>query len=401
MGADRKRRFETSAVRGGYEPESTFGSLIPPIYQTTTYLQSGPNETKGFAYSRSGNPTVSFLERRLSELEGTPEPAICTSTGMSALTILGTSLLKQGDRVVIGDAVYGGTVRLYNQTFAKFGVEVEYVDTSDVSAARKAIRKGTRLVILETPANPTLKVTDIRVVSEIAHAAGALVAVDNTFLTSFYQRPFELGADIVVYSTTKYIEGHNSTTGGALLARDPSLCAKFRFDQNALGVILSPFEAWLTLQGLKTLPLRLERHNSNAQAIAEWLEKDPRVERVNYPGLASFEGHAVSRRQATGHGGMLSFELKAGFEAGKRLMKAARVFSLAENLGAVESIITHPASMTHASMPAPLRAKAGIRDGLVRLSVGIEHVDDLKADLAQALDRAHEAPRREKLVASR
>lgn len=396
-----KRRFETSAVRGGYEPESTFGSLLPPIYQTTTYLQSGPNETKGYAYSRSGNPTVTYLEKRLAELEGTPEPAVCTSTGMSALTILGTSLLQKGDRVVIGDAVYGGTVRLFNGTFAKFGVQVEYVDTSDLAATRRAVRKGTRLVILETPANPTLKVTDLRAVCEIAHAAGALVAVDNTFLTAYYQRPFELGADIVVYSTTKYIEGHNSTTGGALLTRDAALREKFRFDQNALGVILSPFEAWLTLQGLKTLPLRLERHSANAQAIAEWLEKDPRVERVNYPGLASFPGHAVSRKQATGHGGMLSFELKAGFEAGKRLMKAARLFSLAENLGATESIITHPASMTHASMPAELRAKAGIRDGLVRLSVGIEHVDDLKADLAQALDAAHAGPRREKLVAAR
>lgn len=396
-----QRRFETSAVHAGYEPESSFGSLLPPIYQTTTYLQSGPNETKGFAYSRSGNPTVSFLEKRLAELEGTPEPAICTSTGMSALTILGTSLLKAGDRVVIGDAVYGGTVRLFNSTFAKFGVEVEYVDATDLSAVRAAVARGARLVILETPANPTLKVTDVRAVVDLAHAVGALVAVDNTFLTCFYQRPLDLGADIVVYSTTKYIEGHNSTTGGALLARDAALCAKFRFDQNALGVILSPFEAWLTLQGLKTLPLRMERHTANAQALAEWLERDPRVSRVNYPGLPSFDGHRISRQQATGHGGMLSFELKAGLEAGKRLMKAAKVFSLAENLGAVESIITHPASMTHGSMPAELRAKAGIRDGLVRLSVGIEHVEDLKADLAQALDAAHPVSGREKLVASR
>lgn len=396
-----KRRFETSAIRGGYEAESAFGSLLPPIYQTTTYLQSGPNETKGYAYSRSGNPTVTFLQKRLAELEGTAEEAICTSTGMSALTILGTSLLKQGDRVVIGDAVYGGTVRLYNNTFAKFGVEVAYVDTSDVAATKKAIKRGTRLVILETPANPTLKVTDIAAVSALAHAAGALVAVDNTFLTSFYQRPLDLGADIVVYSTTKYIEGHNSTTGGAILCRDAALAAKFRFDQNALGVILSPFEAWLTLQGLKTLPLRLARHSENAQAIAELLEKDPRVLRVNYPGLRTFSGHGVSVKQSQGHGGMLSFELKAGFEAAKRLMKATRVFSLAENLGAVESIITHPASMTHASMPAELRAKAGIRDGLVRLSVGLEHVEDLKADLVQALDSAVGAPRGEKLVASR
>ncbi|MBI2078603.1 MAG: PLP-dependent transferase [Euryarchaeota archaeon] len=395
------RRFETDAIRAGYDPESTYGALLPPIYQTTTYLQAGPNETKGYSYSRSGNPTVTFLEKRLGALEGAKQPALCFATGMAALTCLGTALLKQGEKVVIGDAVYGGTVRLYNNTFEKFGVQVQYVDTSDLAATKKAITKGTRLVILETPANPTLKVTDIRAVCDVARAQGALVAVDNTFLTAYYQRPLALGADLVVYSTTKYIEGHNATTGGAIVTNDAKLYERIKFDQNALGIILSPFEAWLTLQGLKTLPLRLERHSKNAQAVAEWLERDPRVARVNYPGLKRFAGHAASVKQATGHAGMLSFELKAGFETAKRLMQSVRLVSLAENLGAVESIITHPASMTHASMPADLRAKAGITDGLVRISVGLEHIDDLLADLGQAFDAAHAgANNRRKAVAA-
>ena len=395
------RRFETDAIRAGYEAEPGFNALLPPIYQSTTYLQTGPNETKGYAYSRSGNPTVSVLERRLAALEGAKQPGLCFGTGMAAITCIGTSLLKQGDRVVIGDAVYGGTVRLFNNTFQKFGVEVEYVDTSDLRAVKAALAKPTRLVVIETPANPTLKVTDIRGVCDLAKKSKTLVAVDNTFLTAFYQRPLDLGADIVVYSTTKYIEGHNATTGGAILVNDPKLYERLKFDQNALGIILSPFEAWLTLQGLKTLPLRLEQHSKNAHAIAEWLERDPRVAKVNYPGLASFAGNAVSRTQATGHGGMVSFELRDGFDAGVRFMKAVRLFSLAENLGAVESIITHPASMTHASMPAELRKKAGITDGLVRLSVGIEHVDDLKADLAIGLEAAAPSSRRKTVVAAR
>lgn len=396
-----KRRFDTDAIRAGYEAEPGFGALLPPIYQTTTYLQSGPNETKGYSYSRSGNPTVSVLERRLAALEGSKQRALCFGTGMAAITCLGTALLKKGDRVVIGDAVYGGTVRLFNNTFAKFGVDVEYVDTSDLKAVERALKKPTRLVIIETPANPTLKVTDIRSVSDLAHRSDALVAVDNTFLTAYYQKPLDLAADIVVYSTTKYIEGHNSTTGGAILTNDKDLYERLKFDQNALGIILSPFEAWLTLQGLKTLPLRLEKHSKNAQAVAEFLERDARVERVFYPGLPAFAGHKISKKQATGHSGMLAFELRGGFEAGVRLMKAVKLFSLAENLGAVESIITHPASMTHASMPTDLRRKAGISDGLVRISVGVEHIDDLLADLSQALDvaTAREGGRK-KLVAT-
>lgn len=393
------RHFETDAVHAGYEPESAYNSLLPPIYQTTTFKQDDPNVTKGYSYSRSGNPTVTFLEKRLAQLEGARQPALCFGTGMAALTTLGTALLKAGDRVVIGDAVYGGTVRLFDNTFRKFGVDVEYVDAADLGATRRAVTRGTRLVIVETPANPTLKVTDLRGVAQIAHEAGALLAVDNTFLTAYYQRPLDLGADVVVYSTTKYIEGHNATTGGALLTHDAPLYEKFKFDQNALGVILSPFEAWLTLQGLKTLPLRLQQHSRNAQALAQWLEAEPRVARVHYPGLASFAGHKISMRQATGHGGMLSFELKAGFEAAQRLMKGVRLIALAENLGAVESIITHPASMTHASMPADLRLRAGIGDGLVRLSVGIEHTEDLIADLSQAFDLAH-AQRRKPIAAT-
>lgn len=395
---DPERGFATRCLHAGYEPEAAFHSLNPPIYQTTTFWQPSPNVTKGYTYSRSGNPTVSVLERRLGDLEGAAHPAVCFNTGMAALACLGATLLRAGDRVLIGDVVYGGTVRLFRNTFEKFGVRVDFVDTADAEEVERALRKPTRLVLLETPANPTLKITDIAAVAERAHRANATVAVDNTFLTALYQRPFDLGADVVVYSTTKYIEGHNATTGGALLTHDAALHERFRFDQNALGLILSPFEAWLTLQGLKTLPLRLPRQTQTAHALARWLERDPRVSRVYFPGLLSFPGHRVHQRQATGHGAMLAFELHQGFEAARRLMENVRLVRLAENLGAVESIITHPASMTHAAVPPDARRHAGIADGLVRLSVGIEDPRDLQRDLAHALDQAHAAPGGERLV---
>jgi cystathionine beta-lyase/cystathionine gamma-synthase len=329
---------------------------------------------------------VRVLEERLAALEGTPFHALCTSTGMSSILLLGASVLQKGDRVVIGDCVYGGTVRLYRRTFARFGVDVAFADTADSETLKDAVTAGTKLVLVETPANPTLKVTDLAAAADVAHDAGALLAVDNTFLTPVLQRPFEHGADVVVHSTTKYVDGHNATVGGALLTRDERLHEAFAFDQNSLGVILGPFDAWLTLQGCKTLPLRIRHQTANAERIAQRLAAHPKVGRVHYPGLKDFPGHAVAARQQDGWGAIVSFEPTGGFRAADAVARAVRRWTLAENLGAAESILTHPASMTHADVDAKHRAAVGITDGLLRLSVGLEDVDELWDDLAAALD---------------
>jgi cystathionine beta-lyase/cystathionine gamma-synthase len=350
-------------------------------------VQSKVGVHKGFTYTRSGNPTVKALERNLGELEGV-EPAVAFSTGMAALTALFLALLKSGDHVVVGRVVYGGTVRLLRQVLAPLGIEATFVDTSSLEALRAALRSRTRLVLVETPANPTLELTDIAGAAAAAHDVGALLAVDNTFLTPVGQRCFDLGADVTVYSTTKYIEGHNTTVGGALLARDPALVERFRFVSNAVGFPQSPFESWLTLRGLKTLPLRMEAHARNALEVARFLEAHPLVERVVYPGLESFAQRDLARRQQAHGGGMIAFEVQGGTQAGIRLMNAVKLCALAENLGAVETLITHPASMTHATIPPDERARIGIPDGLVRLSVGLEAPQDVIADLAQALEQS-------------
>ena len=381
--------FETLALHAGTTADPVTGAMLTPIYQTTTYRQEAVGKDKGFKYSRSGNPTVSALERRLAAIEGA-EFATCYSTGLAATTALFLALLKSGDRVVSSQAVYGGTVRLLRQTLAPFGVQADFVDTSNADAFAKALQKPTRLVFIETPANPTLKLTDVDLASRLAKKAGALLVVDNTLLTPALQRPLDLGADIVLHSTTKFIEGHNATVGGALTTRDANLHEQFLFTRNTIGTIQSPFAAWLTLQGVKTLPLRMARHCENAGRIARFLESHPRITRLVYPGLESFPQFELARRQQSAGGALIAFEVEGGVEAGVHLMNSVRLCALAENLGAAETIITHPVSMTHGAVPPEQRAAAGITDGLVRLSVGLENPDDIIADLEQALDACAE-----------
>jgi cystathionine beta-lyase/cystathionine gamma-synthase len=376
--------FETLALHAGTPPDPTTGAMLTPIYQTTTYRQRRVGENKGFTYSRSANPTVAALERRLAALEGA-EFATCYATGLAATTALCLALLTSGDRVVVSQAVYGGTVRLLRNVLAPFGVDAEFVNTADEEKVAAALRKPTRFVFIETPANPTLTLTDIALAGELSKSAGALLVVDNTLLTPALQRPFDLGADVVLHSTTKFIDGHNATVGGALITRNTELHERFAFTRNAIGAIQSPFPAWLTLQGVKTLPLRMEKHSANALRVARFLAEHPRVARVSYPGLESFTQFDLAQRQQKTGGALIAFEVDGGVAAGIRLMNSVRLCALAENLGAAETIITHPASMTHADVPAEQRTAAGITDGLVRLSVGLENVEDLIADLDHAL----------------
>jgi cystathionine beta-lyase/cystathionine gamma-synthase len=381
------QQFATRAIHGGVQPDPTTGAILTPIFQSTTFVQEGVGIDKGYTYSRTGNPTVAALEASLGELEG-GLPACCFATGMAATTTLFLALLKAGDRVVISDVVYGGTTRLLREVLGRFGVVAEFVDTSDLAAVEQALQKPARLLFIETPANPTMKLTDIAACAKLAKAAGALIAVDNTFLTPALQSPFELGADIIVYSTTKAIEGHNATVGGAVLVQDSKLDEQIRFVKGTAGTTQAPFEAWLTLKGIKTLPLRIEKHSRNALLVAKYLEQHEEIARVDYPWLDSFPQKELARRQQKDGGGLLSFELKGGVEAGKRLMSSLNLIALAENLGATESLITHPATMTHASVPVEERQRIGISDGLVRLSVGLENPNDIIADLEQALAAA-------------
>lgn len=382
--------FDTLALHAGAVADPTTGALLTPIYQTTTYRQEAVGKDKGFTYSRSANPTVSALERRLAALEGA-DHCTCYGTGLAATTVLCLALLKSGDHVVVSQAVYGGTVRLLDQVLAPFGVSADFVDTADADALRRALqRKTTRFVFIETPANPTLKLTDIDLTANIAHEAGALLVVDNTLLTPALQRPFDLGADAVLHSTTKFIEGHNATVGGALITKDAALHERFSFIRNAIGAIQSPFTAWLTLQGVKTVGLRMSRHSENALQIARFLENHPRVTKILYPGLESFPQFELARKQQTAGGALIAFEVEGGVDAGIRLMNNVKLCALAENLGSAETLITHPASMTHADVPSAQRAAAGITDGLVRLSVGLEDPHDVIRDLSQALEKTED-----------
>lgn len=377
--------LDTLALHAGASPDPATGALLTPIYQSTTYVLEAVGSDKGFTYSRTANPTVSALERRLAALEGA-EHASCFGTGLGATTALALALLQAGDRAVLSDVVYGGTVRLFQKILAKFGVEAEFVDAADPAAWEEALRRPARLVFIETPANPTLKLTDLEVVAQLAHNAGAVVVVDNTLLTPVLQRPLDLGADIVLHSTTKFIEGHNATLGGALITRNAELHEKMIFLRNAIGAIQSPFNAWLTLQGVKTLPLRMERHSANALRVARFLESHPRVTKILYPGLESFPQYALARRQQGSGGALMAFEVEGGAEAGVRVMNGVRLCALAENLGAAETLVTHPASMTHAAVPLEQRLATGITDGLIRISVGLENPDDIIADLRRALE---------------
>lgn len=380
--------FRTDQIHAGVTPDPVTGAILTPIHQSTTFVQDSVDEymSKGYSYARGGNPTVRAFEKKIATLEGGVD-ATAYGSGMAATVAVMLALLEAGDHVVIADVVYGGTYRFADQFLRKFGVEVDFVDASDLDAVRASIRPNTRLVFTETPANPTLKITDLAAVSEITREAGVYHVTDNTFLTPYFQRPFELGCDIVVHSTTKYLDGHNATLGGAVVVNDPELHEKIAFARISAGLVMSPMVAWLTLQGVKTLSERMERQSANAMEIATWLEGHPKVERVGYPGLPSFPGHELARKQARGFGAMVWFEVTGGVEAGKKLMDSVRLWSLAENLGAVESIITHPVTMTHAAVPPEERARAGITDGLVRLSVGMEDVEDLIADLDQALSQ--------------
>jgi cystathionine beta-lyase/cystathionine gamma-synthase len=380
--------FRTKQVHAGVTPDPTTGAILTPIYQSTTFVQESVDEymAKGFSYSRAGNPTVRALEEKLIALEGGVD-ATAYGSGMAATVAVFLGLLRAGDHVVIGDVIYGGTYRFADQFLTKFGVDVSFVDASDLTAVAASLLPTTRMVFTETPANPTLKLTDLRGVSGLCSESGILHVTDNTFLTPYYQRPFELGVNVVVHSTTKFLDGHNATIGGVVVVDDAELQEKIAFARIAAGLVMSPMVAWLTLQGVKTLSQRMDAQSASALAVAEWLQGHPSVDYVNYPGLPAHPQHELAQRQATGFGAMVCFEVHGGVESGKRLMDAVELWSLAENLGSVESLITHPVTMTHAAVPPEERLAAGITDGLVWLSVGLEDVEDLIADLDSALDR--------------
>lgn len=380
-------RFETRAIHAGQEPDPQNGAVMTPVYFTSTYKQDAPAVPRqGYEYSRTSNPTRTALEHNLASLEN-GQWGLCFSSGLAATNAL-LDRLVPGDHVVAGNDLYGGTYRIFSKVFARYGIEFSYVDTNDEAALRAAIRENTRYVYLETPTNPLLRITDIARAARIAHERGKLVIVDNTFATPFLQRPLELGADIVLHSLTKYLGGHSDVVGGALIGKDPELRKELAFFQNAVGGTPGPMDCFLVMRGTKTLALRMERHCANALALARHLEAHPFVARVIYPGLASHPQHALVRQQMSGPGGMLSFELKGSVEAANEFASRTQIFTLAESLGGVESLCEVPASMTHASIPAAVRREQGLADGLVRLSVGIEHVDDLIADVNQALDCA-------------
>jgi len=375
-------RIETLAIHGGQHPEPITGAVMPPISQSSTYAQKGPGEHSGFEYSRTHNPTRYALERAVAALEN-GRFGLAFGSGMAATTTV-MQLLSAGDHVVAGDDMYGGTFRLFDKVLQRRGHTFSYVDTTATATVEAAIRPETRLVWIETPTNPMLKLGDIRAIAGICKARGVLLAVDNTFMSPVSQRPLELGADLVVHSTTKYIGGHSDVVGGVIVGTDPALYERLAFLQNAVGAVPGPQDCYLTLRGLKTLPLRMQRHQENAARVALYLEGHARVERVIYPGLASHPQHALARQQMQGFGGMISFYLRGDLDAARRFLQAVKVFTLAESLGGVESLIEHPAIMTHASVPKENREKLGIADGFIRVSVGVEHVDDLIADLDHA-----------------
>jgi cystathionine beta-lyase/cystathionine gamma-synthase len=380
--------LSTFCIRGGQEADPTHGAVNPPLYQTTTFRNRQVGQEQTYSYSRVENPTVAVLESRLGDLEGCL-PAVSFSTGMSAVTTLFLALLKSGDHIVCSDVVYGGTYRFFKEVLQDLGVASSFVDTADPAVTRAAIRPGTRALLLESPANPTLKLTDIAASCAIAREAGILSVVDNTFLTPVLQRPLDLGADVTLYSTTKYIDGHNATVGGAVCTRDAALREKLAYLRKCLGTIQTPHNAWLTLQGLKTLALRLEAQTRNARLIAAELEALPEINWVRHPDLPSFPQGELARQQQAAGGGLVVFELKGGLPAAVRALGALKLCTPAENLGTVETLVTHNASMTHAAVPAGRRQQLGITDGLIRLSVGLEDPRAILADLTRAIAQAH------------
>jgi len=379
-------RPATLAIHAGQSPDPSTGAVMPPIYATSTYAQSSPGEHQGFEYSRTHNPTRFAYERCIAGLEGGTR-GFAFASGMAATATL-LELLDSGDHVIAMDDLYGGSYRLFDRVRTRSaGLSFSYVDMTDPAVFEASIRPETKLVWIETPTNPMLKIVDIRAIADIAHRHGLIVVVDNTFASPILQRPIELGADIVMHSATKYLNGHSDMVGGMLVVGDNSeLAEQLAFLQNSVGAVQGPFDSFLALRGLKTLALRMQAHCENALALAQWLEGRPGVERVIYPGLESHPQHALAARQMQGFGGIVSVILEGGFDAAKRFCERTTLFTLAESLGGVESLVNHPAVMTHASIPAERRAQLGMGDGLVRLSVGVEHLEDLRDDLQQALE---------------
>ena len=373
--------FATRAIHAGQRPEPLAGAIMTPIYQTSTYVQDGLGENKGYEYARGKNPTREALERNVAALEG-GRHGFAFSSGMGCLDSI-MKLFRSGDHVVCGENVYGGTFRLFDRLLQNFGLRFSYVDTRDPQCIEDAITPETRLVLVETPTNPLMRITDLRASAEIAHRADALLLVDNTFASPFFQRPFEFGADIVYHSTTKYLNGHSDMVGGIAVVNDDDLATRLQFILNSAGAVPGPFDAWLALRGTKTLHLRMPRHDENGRTIAAWLVERLGEERVFYPGLPSHPQHELAKRQMSGFGGMISVELGTK-ERAAEVLGRCRLFSLAESLGGVESLISHPASMTHASVPLQHRNELGISEGLIRLSCGVEDVGDLLADLEHA-----------------
>jgi cystathionine gamma-lyase/cystathionine beta-lyase/cystathionine gamma-lyase/homocysteine desulfhydrase len=377
-------RFSTICIHAGQIPDPATGAIITPIYQTSTYVQDGLGKHKGYEYARTQNPTRSALEANLAAIEG-GKAAFCFASGMAATAAVLT-LLQSGDHVVATANLYGGTYRFFEQVLRKYGLDFTYADTSRLRDLEQAIRPTTRLIFLETPTNPMLTLTDLDSACTIAHGHGIPVVVDNTFASPYVQQPIAFGADLIVHSTTKFLNGHSDSVGGAVVAVRDEHIEWLRFVQNAEGAIIGPMDAWLVLRGTKTLPVRMERHNANAMALAEYLATHPAVSAVYYPGLASHPQHELAKRQMRGFGGLISFKL-GSLERARTVLESVRLMALAESLGGVETLVSHPATMTHASVPHDQRQQLGITDDLVRVSVGIEDVEDLKDDLSQALDR--------------
>ena len=375
--------FSTDCIHAGQQPEPFTGAVTIPIYQTSTYVQPELGRHKGYEYARTQNPTREALEANIAALER-GKHGHCFASGMSAIDVVFRTL-QAGDHVVAGENMYGGSYRLFSRVLEKFGLQFTYVDTSSVDAVRGAMRDDTRIVFLETPTNPMMTITDLGACSDVAHKGGALVVVDNTFCSPYLQRPIELGADVVVHSTTKFLNGHSDSVGGAVISNSDELAEKIGFLQNAVGAILSPFDSWLVLRGIKTLAVRMRRHEENGMAMASYLSNHPKVKKIYYPGLPDHPGHALAKRQMAGFGALISFDL-GSLENAKKFLDRVRLCSLGESLGGVETLISHPETMTHASVPIADRTRLGITPGLVRISVGIEDIEDLIADLENAFE---------------
>ena len=379
-------KFDTKVVRASTKPDKTTGAVVPPIYQTATYVLEEVGVDKGFDYTRAANPSRQLLEEHLAEIEGA-KYGVCFSSGMAAVDSV-LKILKSGDHVVCSDDVYGGVSRHFNNVLIHYGIEFTYVNTSNPNEVEEALKSNTKLLWVETPTNPLLKITDLEAMNKIAKSNNLLFGVDATFSTPVFLRPLEYGADLVMHSTTKYLSGHNQIIGGSIHTNNKEIFDKMKFIQKTIGAVPSPFDCFLTMLGLRTLHLRMERHNKNAMSVAEFLENHPKVSRVAYPGLKSDPGFKIAKKQMSGYSGMISFELKGGIPSGKHLMNNVKLCLLAESLGAVETMITHPATMTHAEVPVKERHARGLTDGLVRLSVGIEDQTDIIEDLKQALKDA-------------